>query len=321
MEEMIYRNFKILKLQESNIKDLNILWRLSFNTDVSEDFIKKKHLHCHGNNKYVGFIAYDIDTNDPAAYYGVFPGYMKYKDKTILVAQSGDTMTNPKYQKQGLFVHLAKTTYDYCKSIGIHIITGLPNSNSHHGFIKYLNFIEMPPFSDLVFYENKFELYRITKKMQILTKLHYLHVKLLFRIFTRKGTFMENSNHMESDLLYMIHDSKYFKQKENNDNLFIKINKVDVWIRLTKNSIIIADIGTGLNGNERIIIKKLIMLLKLTGLRFLSFGSTKNSFLVKQLENYAKIKSDGFKFIILKLNDEIIPIENIALLNSDADVF
>jgi hypothetical protein len=315
-----YKNFRIEKLNQERVKDLVYLTTEIYTIQIDEESISKKHLNCHGENKFLGFLAYDLDSGEPAAYYGVFPGFLSYKEKIHLVAQSGDTMTNPKFQKQGLFVHLAKITFEYCKKIGIEIITGLPNNNSYHGFIRYLNFDQFSTFKNLTFHENKYELTRVFKASNVLRKIHLSYAKGIINLFSKNGEKPKNSNRFNKDLAYMVHDEEFYKLKLHPNNKFIRIKGVNVWIRLEQNNISIADIGQSSPDQIKKIIKRLKIILLLSGYRFLNFGATPNSELHSRLASFAKYQSQGYTFIALILKSEI-ELNQIALLNSDADVF
>jgi hypothetical protein len=321
MEEYKYNNFVIKKFNEDRLNDVQYLFKVSFNSKLSIEVIKNKHLNCHGTEKYIGFLAYEESTMEPAGFYAVFPGNLVYKNQVYLVAQSGDTMTNPKFQKKGLFVKLAQITYSYCEKIGIKLITGLPNENSYPGFIKHLNFSELPIFSNLLFVENRLELTRITRRIAILQKFHFFYSKCLFYILYKKGKPFNNSNNLDSSLAFMDHDTIYFESKKNKHNIFVKDMDCSIWLRMHENSIIICDIScsNSIFDLDRLM-KKLKIMTYITGFRFLNFGSTRNSFLYKKIFPFAKSKHSGYRFIVKNLCAEL-PTSNIALLSSDADVF
>lgn len=320
MKRLEYKNFVIEKLSETKIKDALYLYEKSFNTNIGDEFLRNKHINCHGKNKFIAFLAYDKESLEPAAYYAVYPGFLKINDELILVAQSGDTMTNPKFQKQGLFTKLAQITFDHCNDIGIQIITGLPNTNSYHGFIKYLNFKEFPKFSNLSFIENKFELNRITNRSSFLKNLHSKFVKFLIKLMFKTGSSFENSNKYNQDLAYMVHDNQFYKLKKQQNDIIISVKNVDVWLRISENSIIIADINTHIEKDIEIIISKLRLTTIMVGFRFLNFGATKNSFLHSKLIPLSKSQSEGYTFIIRDLSSKL-SLEKISLLSCDADVF
>jgi len=54
-------------------------------------------------------------------------------------AQSVDTMTDPEFRNQGIFVTLAKCTIKRAATLGYKVLYGLPNENSYHGFVRRLD--------------------------------------------------------------------------------------------------------------------------------------------------------------------------------------
>lgn len=129
-------------------------------TRISDDSygeLRQMQQSCYGNahtlaefqNKYdtevfglkdTGFIAKDENGNN-AAFYGVFPIVINYDSKSYLVAQSGDTMTVPEHRKKGLFVALAKETYQLAHENGVRLVFGFPNKNSFPGFKHKLDWV------------------------------------------------------------------------------------------------------------------------------------------------------------------------------------
>jgi hypothetical protein len=53
-------------------------------------------------------------------------------------------MTHPEYTGRGVFKELALQLYDDCRrKYGVNFVWGFPNDNSHYGFIKNLNWIDI----------------------------------------------------------------------------------------------------------------------------------------------------------------------------------
>lgn len=96
--------------------------------------------------EYVGHVAYPSDTvpdenglRVPAAYYGVFPIAVRFGDEEVLCAQSGDTMTHHNHRGKGLFIDLARRTYNTARAEGVQFVFGFPNDNSYPGFLRKLH--------------------------------------------------------------------------------------------------------------------------------------------------------------------------------------
>ena len=61
-----------------------------------------------------------------------------------ILANSCDTMTHPAYQKQGIFVTLARELYaDIAERFGVTTVWGFPNASSHPGFVGKLDWFDV----------------------------------------------------------------------------------------------------------------------------------------------------------------------------------
>lgn len=134
--------YRTERVSEEGLKHLVTLYKAAFGKNVSLQFLRKKFNTKIFGASYLGFLAFDEETNEPAAYYGVFPVSVIQNGKTILTAQSGDTMTHPAHQGKGLFTKLATLTYELAKAEGVQLVWGFPNKNSYPGFTKKLNWLD-----------------------------------------------------------------------------------------------------------------------------------------------------------------------------------
>lgn len=130
--------YRIERITKEKLKDLVYLFK-SNNNDFSERYFEKKFDTSYTGASWVGYLAYHRTTNEPAAFYGVFPVFLLFDGKQILAAQSGDTITHYSHQKKGLFIFLARRTYELCCELKIQIVFGFPNKKSSHGFFEKLN--------------------------------------------------------------------------------------------------------------------------------------------------------------------------------------
>jgi hypothetical protein len=313
-------NYYAVKLNEVNIIDLVYLFKHCFNETLTEAELLERHSLCHGNVKFIGFIAYQIGTNEIAAYYGVFPTLLSYNGNTYLVAQSGDTMTHPKHQKKGLFVKLANLTFQFCNENGIELIFGFPNENSYPGFVRNLGFLLPPAMGAFTLVENKFELTRFSEKIPFLHKIHLKYINLVVKIFTQNGEEFLSSNNTGLETAGIFRDSQYFKQKSHKPTQIRKIWGKNIWFQVYSNRMIIGDLEASTASDLKKIILRLKLITLLSGFRFVTFKMTPNAFW------FQIIKDLGFIFreinpVILKNLHSKIPFEKIAFTNSDIDVF
>jgi penicillin-binding protein-related factor A (putative recombinase) len=317
-----FKNFRIEKLSKETTKDVALLFKIVFNSKTSEETINNKHINCNGDHKFIGYIAYDNESNIPVAYYAVYPRYMIHKGQTFLGAQSGDTMANPNFKRKGIFAQLAELTFEHCEKIGIDIVTGFPNKFSYLTFIKNLKFNELEKLGELEFIQNKFEIHRITNKNSFLKTVHIKYIRLLFSLLFRKGVSFQNSNKNNKELTYVVHDDKYFSLKNHENKVLISIKGVNVLLKLHYeiNQIEIGDIDSTQETELTKIISTLRLATRLSGLRFLNFQSTKNSFLYPRLKPTSKSQKDVSTFIIKDLTGKV-SFDTVSLLICDSDGF
>lgn len=221
--------YRFERLADANLKDLLFLYRHSFNETESLDFLQKKYNTTSFGLKNVGFIAYSI-TNQPAAYYGVFPVKAQFKGKEILVAQSGDTMTHPDHRGKGLFITLAKMTYDLAKQLGVEFIFGFPNDNSYPGFIKKLEWVHYANIHNYRIKTGALPFEKIAKKFKIVSK---PYSAFLLNKIKDTGSFFQNSLSSQlKDSGNILHDKNYYKYKTYYPSSIVDINGIKCWIKV-----------------------------------------------------------------------------------------
>lgn len=120
-----------------------------------------------------------------AGYYAIMPVMMKVGDETIVGSQSVDTMTHPKYRRQGIFETLANKTYTRAGEVGVSIVYGFPNKYSYPGFVKKLDWFDISPIQTAI---------KPLNTKNILTK--YIKSNLLLKIGEVIGTFTINLFYM-----------------------------------------------------------------------------------------------------------------------------
>ncbi|MCI1754012.1 MAG: GNAT family N-acetyltransferase [Flavobacteriales bacterium] len=107
------------------------------NQALDEAYFRRKFDTTYTGHAWLGYLAFDQETNEPAAYYGVFPTLVSQNGEAFVAAQSGDTATHPSHRGKGLFRMLHDLTMELCREEGIAFIFGFPNQNSYPGFKKF----------------------------------------------------------------------------------------------------------------------------------------------------------------------------------------
>jgi hypothetical protein len=322
-QNFYFKHFRIERISEGKSKDIAFLFKVVFNALATEEAINQKHLSCNGEHKFIGYIAYDKESNTPVAHYAVYPRYMIYQGERVLTAQSGDTMANPNFRKKsGLFAKLAELTFSLCEEVGVDLVTGFPNSFSYLTFVKKLNFLDLPKLFELQFVENKFELRRFTHKSKILVNLHQVWIRLVFRVLFGKGNMFQNSNEQNIDLSYVDRDKSFFESKKTYNKLLISHKGISLLIKVyfEINRIEIGDIETCDDKCLLTILKKLKMATRFGGLRFLNYQSSVNASLYKKLLPFSNPGNEASLFILREFKNKI-PHSSISLQLLDSDGF
>ncbi|MGE0567473.1 MAG: GNAT family N-acetyltransferase [Bacteroidia bacterium] len=209
------------RLSEDNFKDLFFLYSHTFDRNASLPFLERKYDTDWTGARLVGFLAYHKASKQPAAYYGVFPVELIYKDKKILGAQSGDTMTHPDHRGKGLFIKLASSTYELARDLGIKLVFGFPNQNSYHGFVNKLQWTH---YGNVAHFKLKASIVPLDK---IIKKFSFLDFISLW-IFPQKNLELNelqfpNSLCSEQKVDgFVLHDSNFYKYKTSAKTVFIK---------------------------------------------------------------------------------------------------
>jgi len=133
-EEVEYR---FERFTPDQLPQLHSLHRAVFGSGSSEEKLRQKFASPVPGRAVIGYLAYAPD-GTAAAYYGIFPMIVEHQGQTLIVGQSGETMTHPDHRGRGLFTKLGRRTYDAAGQEGVAFVFGFPNSNSYPGFVKYL---------------------------------------------------------------------------------------------------------------------------------------------------------------------------------------
>jgi len=306
----------ITQLNENNLKDLIPLYKDAFKKNFSIDFFKKKFSTDDYGLKYLGFLAYAPD-GTPAAYYGVFPIKIQYKNKTYLCAQSGDTMTHSQHRGKQLFTKLAIETYKFAEKNGVQFVFGFPNKNSYPGFVKYLNWTCDTKMNEFKFSVSTLPLGAIAKKFDALQAVYNLYLSIILLFFKKSIKHFENSV-LSDDVVAIPHDMKYFNYKTYSCNTFIKLAGLDCWIKFD-GALVVGDI----NKNDVVNVKKIIKALKLlaffTGSRKVMLQFSRGTFWDKEFTKVLSSK-EGLIYGYVNFTSDL-PLEQLKFCLGDTDTF
>jgi hypothetical protein len=309
--------FEFKQLSSNLLKDLHLLFSAS-GKRMSLIQIKKKYDTKKFGVEYIGFIAYDASNNLPVGFYGVLPVEAIHLDKKIIIAQSADTITHPKYRKLGIFKILAEKTYALCKESSIDFIFGIPNYNSFHGFIKYLAWQDRGRFVVFTKKIKTIPLNALINKTKFFQSFYFVYVRLVLWFFGKRNKFIfRDSNKNE----FCISKSKdYLEYKSSRGHFHVEIK--DVKLILSFKGYLKIGEYTESKGDFSKIHLSLKILAFLTGshkivFQKLDFFCSENH--KKEFSGY-KI-SEGLPFIQKKINENRFNNEILNINYFDFDTF
>ncbi len=293
-------NYNIVKLNAENINGLYILFEAVYQKKCAKHYFDLKYNTSYTGAEYIGFLAFEGEI--PIAYYGVVPIIVSINKQLVLAAQSCDTMTHPNHRKKGLFVTLAKQTFELAKKQGIHFVFGFPNQNSYPGFIQKLGFTHAETL-------NRFS-FQFTN-----TPYKLLYRKLGLIHFKKKNDTINNSL-VEEGYDGVVYSKNYINYKKSySQNLIVQENETSFWINVSKGGWI-----GGLSPFKKEIVQQLIKTIQnLTNTSSITFMVSPQNQLNAALSKLVK-PEPGFAVIIKNLSGTY-NTGNLKFQFTDIDIF
>jgi hypothetical protein len=252
--------YRAVRLNSENLKDFLIIYNEVHQNSFDLNYFQKKFDTNYTGLNFVGYLAYHIESNEPAAFYGVFPVLIGHKGQSLLAAQSGDTITSPKHQRKGLFIFLAHLTIELAKKAGVKFIFGFPNENSSPGFYNKLKW-EMD--HHLLRYYYKTNAFPFSK---IFTKLGQVKLYEAF-IAARSKRYSKNlklTDNTDENSYLIARNAKYIKYKSFSVSYFITIEGINFWFK-THNGLHIGDYYAPQDTNYEMLKSAINKLSRITG--------------------------------------------------------
>ncbi|WP_456377111.1 GNAT family N-acetyltransferase [Lutibacter sp.] len=165
------KNKKILDINEQTIHIYKDCFDINGSPKKTEN-IKWQFLK-NPKQKSIVDIAFDEEKDRVEGIYAVFCLDFKVGDKTIIGAQSVDTITDVNYRGQGLFIKLASDVYQKASERGFGFVYGFPNGNSIYGFKRKLSWEVLDPMPFLIkplkskYFTNKIKLFNFLPNINL----------------------------------------------------------------------------------------------------------------------------------------------------------
>lgn len=307
--------YTIERLQAANISDITHLHQAVYHRLAPANFFADKYNTTYTGIKHIGFIAYNT-AGMPIAFYGVIPCFLKHGVKTILTAQSADTMTHPDYRGMGLFVKLAELTFELCKEIGIRVVFGFPNQNSLPGFINKLGWQQTDVMDCFVIPVNRFAWDVLFKKLPVLNRFYQAYTAYVLKKYIIGQQGLNNS--VLCDGLDGVHRTdEYLKYKTYSNTQVIRANQALIWLKIS-NGLIIGDICLATENFDGVM-RKVKRLARKIGVKQILFHASPGTLLHRLFnERYWSVPSFP---VIFKDMGSRLPLSRIKFTAADIDTF
>ena len=309
-------DYKFVRLNTSNLSDLGILFNLSGKNVRDFNVLKLKYNTAYTGVENIGYFAYN-DRDEPCAFYGVIPALAKINNRPLVIAQSADTITHPDHQRKGLFVRLAKKTYELAADEGIQFLFGVPNMLSYPGFMKKLEWTDKGNLRNFEIEITNLPLGKVVRNYHLINSIYQNAVKRITKFLFKESSVNEDYSTISE---YFIPASEsYINYKNYKPKHLIKIDKVVVWLSLD-GILKIGEIFT-INGetpNFEKIFKKLKWFAFLCGVNKIRFSCSDTYPHISLFRQHFK-ESEGLPLIIKPLKGQVT--QPLIIRMADIDTF
>ncbi len=110
--------------------------------DLTPEYFDWKFNHCPGGP---GYLHLTFDGPVPTSSAGLSTRFARFDGQSVLVAEIGDTYTDPNYRRQGLFSKSVTSCLEFAHAHGIELVYGTPNEASLAGYVNKLGFATVEP--------------------------------------------------------------------------------------------------------------------------------------------------------------------------------
>lgn len=225
------KSYSFERISEKHLEDIRFLYSAVFENPLPGKDLENLFDTSSFGVYTIGFIAYD-GNRFPSAYYGVFPIQLTTGKETFLGAQSGATMTHPEHQKKGLFIQLARLTYEAAKAEGIAFIFGFPNNNSLPGFANKLQWKFNGEMSKFTLKNSTLPVCEIASKWKWIYPLYSTLIRPRVQKFLIPKT--EFNSASPDDGIHILKDTKFLQYKQRISD--IEIIRKNEFVMLIKRS-------------------------------------------------------------------------------------
>jgi len=313
--EQLTKAYTIERLNTLNLTDVEKLHTAVYGRIPAPGFFYKKYDTSFTGVNHIGYVAYNAE-RIPIGYYGVIPCFIKLAGRTILAAQSADTMTHPQHRFKGLFVELSNLTFQLCRDNGIKLLFGFPNQNSLPGALNKLGWQMTEQMDCFVIPTGGQAWDRVVNKLSFLknTFINYQHRVL--KKYLQSQSEITNSV-IRDGFAGIVRDDDYWHYKTYTQSYIIRLGKSTLWVKVGR-ELLIGDILTRPEEFDNML-QELKELARKLGISHLQFHTSPATTLYKLFaEQFTAVPS--FPVLFQDFEDGL-PLEQIKFTSADIDTF
>lgn len=303
------KDYEVKRISPELLPDLLRLYQsVHRNTEANLSYFERKFDTAFLGGKFIGFLAYK--NSDPVAYYGLFPVRLLLEGRPVIGAQSGDTMTHADHRKKGLFVELAKLTFELAAREGIRFIYGIPNQYSFHGLIK----LGWAHRGNMTVYQKPVSPHFFIRLLRKISKSGFRRKvnSIVYSYIADQKAALPTRGEFKVD-----RSSDYIKYKKSNNNSFLLDLKSGLaWVQILDYTMHLGDFY--ITGNAREFWESLHDIAKKAGSYSISFHASPSlQGKVDIPDDYSK--KEGLPFMVLDLG--LNPDLELSITGMDYDTF
>jgi hypothetical protein len=307
--------YRIVRANHNNIKDLSRLFKESRGLDISVEYLQNKYNTAYTKKTYLAHFAYAKD-GTPAAFFCLFPGFLRINGIKNLSGQSADIITHKDHQRKGLFGLLGRETEKLALEEGVYYLYAFPNDNSFPGFMRSLNWHHVGDFHQYIFKVKGIPIFRILRKL----RMQFLY-RIWASIITRNSSkptdiFLNSQINSTHDSSWK--DNDFYQYKQYNPSFLLNWKGLNIWAKID-GALIIGDIDLSKNYSAKEINIKLKNLTALLGLDQFTISASNGS----ELDNLLNSEYPFVLGVPIVFKNLQNPEQNLSLkfTGADLDVF
>lgn len=314
-EQNIAREYTIERLNDGNLSDLEQLHEAVYKRKVRSGFYKAKYDTAYTGLTCIGYIAYSMQ-HEPVAYYGVIPCFIEQEGRSILAAQSADTMTHPGHRYKGMFAELSRLTFALCREAGLQLVFGFPNEHSYPGAIR-MGWKETATMDCFDVPVRALPLASLAGRWPFMKTWYRRYQRRVTARYVSQLAGVRNTV-ITGDTAGVQRSGLYLKYKKYNDTQVLQIGRAKVWVKITP-ILFIGDMEDVNESNFDSVMRTMVKMCRRLGIRRLSFYISPHTDL-HRLWSARYIAVPSFPVLFQDFG-AAVPPEKIKFTFADLDIF